>query len=147
MDKTVSKIDASQTYSVRHKVLRPGKPIQSAYFSEDALLSSHHFGFESFDEIVGVLSLFDTRNDLLDAKLQYQLRGMAVLPEFQRQNIGNRLLDFAEEYLRKLQIDLIWCNARESAVTFYSARGYEKVGDVFTISDIGNHYIMYKKLQ
>lgn len=147
----VSEIDAPQTYRVRQKVLRPGKNIQSAHFEGDNLASTHHFGFSSDGEIVGVLSLFKTFNiqfiDISDKENHFQLRGMAVLPEHQKKNIGNQLMDFAENFVRAQKADLIWCNARERAVRFYSARGFELVGDCFQIADIGNHFLMYKKFQ
>lgn len=144
MENLVSKIDATQTYSVRQMVLRPGKSIESAFFDGDQLQTTHHFGFKMSDKIVGVLSLYDKRNAVFDELSQFQLRGMAVLPEYQNRNIGNQLLDFAEDYARNLKIELIWCNARESAIGFYSARNYHAVGDIFTIADVGEHYIMCK---
>ena len=147
MEKLVSKIDSTQTYYVRQKVLRPGKPIDSAHFDGDELQTTHHFGFSISDKIVAVLSLYNNRNALFDELSQFQLRGMAVLPEYQNRNIGNQLLDFAEDYAKNLNIELIWCNARESAVGFYSARSYHISGDIFPIADVGEHYVMYKKIQ
>lgn len=147
MEKSVSKIDATQTYSVRQMVLRPGKSIESAFFDGDQLQTTHHFGFKMLDKIVGVLSLYDKRNALFDELSQFQLRGMAVLSEYQNRNIGNQLLDFAEDYAKNLNIKLIWCNARETAIGFYRARNYHVVGDVFTIADVGEHFVMYKKMQ
>jgi len=42
--------------------------------------------------------------------------------------------------------DLLWCNARLVAIEFYKKVGLKTIGNQFNISDIGPHYVMYKKL-
>ena len=49
--------------------------------------------------------------------------------------------------LKKRNCDLIWCNARLVAVSFYHAVGMKEIGDLFDISDIGPHYYMYKRIK
>ena len=42
---SIQKITSTETYPVRHIVLRAGKPIESCQFDGDELGSTHHFGY------------------------------------------------------------------------------------------------------
>jgi len=62
----------------------------------------------------------------------FQLRGMAVLTDFQGKGYGRSLLDFTEDWVRKTtDIRVLWCNARVSAVGFYSKRDWETISEEF----------------
>ena len=71
---------------------------------------------------------------------------MAVLTDFQKKGIGELLVLYTEDYVRKQKGNLIWFNARELAVGFYEKLNYQKTGEPFLIPDVGLHYIMFKKL-
>jgi ribosomal protein S18 acetylase RimI-like enzyme len=71
---------------------------------------------------------------------------MAVLPQYQKQGLGEKLVESAEKLIVEKEGNLIWFNARENAVGFYKKLGYEVKGDVFDIAGVGPHYIMYKAL-
>ncbi len=81
-----------------------------------------------------------------DPGLSYQLRGMAVSPEHRGLGTGAALLNSAEQYLKQMDVVLVWMNAREHAVSFYQRHGYEKKGTLFEIEGIGPHYYMDKYL-
>ena len=146
MPYTIQKIIAQDTYPVRHQVLRSGKPIESCQFQGDELETTHHFGYYLNKQIIGVISLFEIDNDHLAAEKSFQIRGMAVLPSFQKQGIGEALVKEAEKFCTTQKADLIWFNARTSAVGFYQKMGYEILGPEFEIYDVGPHFLMYKKL-
>jgi hypothetical protein len=59
---------------------------------------------------------------------EFKMRQVAVSPERQRQVIGKRLVEAAEV---AVATGLITLHAREVAIPFYEAMGYEKVGDPF----------------
>ncbi|WMI64326.1 GNAT family N-acetyltransferase [Aestuariibaculum sp. YM273] len=139
-------IDASETIPVRHPVLRPGKPIESCNFDGDDLETTFHLGIYLNNQIVGVVSYFKNCNDLLTESSQYQLRGMAVLEDFQGKGLGNLLVQQGDLLLKERHIKTLWCNAREVATTFYQKNDFTIIGDPFNIKDIGLHYVMYKTL-
>ncbi|MBD0825487.1 GNAT family N-acetyltransferase [Aestuariibaculum marinum] len=139
-------IDASETIPVRHPVLRPGKPIESCNFDGDNLETTFHLGIFLNNQIVGVVSYFKNCNDLLTESSQYQLRGMAVLEDFQGKGLGNLLVQQGDTLLREKKIKTLWCNAREVATTFYQKNNFTIIGEPFNIKDIGLHYVMYKTL-
>lgn len=58
--------------------------------------------------------------------------GVAVLAPFQGHGLGSRILSELMAHGERLEADIAWANARESALPFYLARGFEVVGDPFT---------------
>jgi ribosomal protein S18 acetylase RimI-like enzyme len=142
---SIQKINSTETYPVRHIVLRAGKPIESCQFDGDELVSTHHFGYYLNNQIIGVISLFEIKHEQFVAQKSFQIRGMAVLPSFQKQGIGEALVKEAEKFCTTQKADLIWFNARTTAVGFYQKMGYEIVGSEFEINEVGPHFLMYKK--
>ena len=71
---------------------------------------------------------------------------MATATDFTRRGIGTMLMKKAIKLLQKKNVDIIWCNARTGALNFYKKLGFEVIGDIFNIKDIGPHYYMFKKI-
>jgi len=143
----IKKITALETYSVRHPVLRNGKPLTSCQFDGDDLETTHHFGYFLKNELIGVISLFQQNNETFTANNQYQIRGMAVLKQHQKKGFGEALVLFCESYCKTLNTSLIWFNARIVAVGFYEKTGYQKTGPPFEITGVGEHLVMFKKIK
>lgn len=137
-------IPPGQTYPLRNLVLRPGQPVTSCIFERDELQSTMHFGYFHDGELVGIASLY--KKDHQRFKGGFQLRGMAVSPQFRNNDIGRALLAYAERLVRNENGTVLWFNARESATMFYKKSGYETDGGVFDIPGVGAHSLMYKKL-
>lgn len=144
--KEIRKISSKDTFLVRHPVLREGKPIESCHFDGDNIKTTTHFGLFIDKNIIGVISVFKKNNVIFSSEIQFQIRGMAILSNFQRNGYGEVLIKHTEDYVKNQLGKLIWFNARESAVPFYEKLGYLKVGAPFLIADIGIHYIMKKEI-
>lgn len=136
-------ITCNETYLIRQSVLRIGKPIESCHFDGDDLPSTKHFGFIIDDKMVGIVSLFEKSNPLFKNEFQYQIRGMAILKDYQKNGIGRALMLYIEQHLDVKF--LIWFNARESAIDFYKKLGYTTAGSTFMIDGVGFHIVMYNK--
>jgi GNAT superfamily N-acetyltransferase len=144
---TVKTISPTETFAVRHPVLRPGKPIETCIFDGDTLPTTVHFGiFHETGPIAGVVSVFEAQHAFFSEEKQFQLRGMAVLQHYQKTGLGEQLVLASEEYARTQAGQRIWFNAREVATGFYRKMGYETIGVAFSIGDIGTHYVMHKHL-
>ncbi|MEA1786699.1 GNAT family N-acetyltransferase [Arenibacter sp. GZD96] len=142
----VKAIRAVDTYAVRHPVLRAGKPIDTCAFAGDDLDTTFHLGCFYEDELIGVASFLENdhaEHHLINAG---QLRGMAVLQTHQGKGIGKILLTFGEAQLRTKHKSVVWMNAREVAVPFYTKLGYAIIGNVFDVPGIGPHYVMHKTI-
>jgi GNAT superfamily N-acetyltransferase len=139
-------ISSKETYLIRQIILRPGKPIESCVFEDDDLPTSKHFGLFVNKELAGIVSVFENKNSIFTNSNQLQVRGMAVLKNYQKKGYGNLLIAEVEAYAKSKKSPNIWFNARETAVGFYKKLGYIVVGNPFEIGEIGIHYIMHKQL-
>ncbi|WP_333810483.1 GNAT family N-acetyltransferase [Flavobacterium sp.] len=142
----IKKISSVETYPVRHEVLRKGKPIETCIFKGDDDEQTIHLGLFLDDQLVGIISVFKEQNNLFSETNQFQIRGMAVLEEFQGKGLGTKLVKEAEKHCINLNANVIWFNARENAVPFYEKLDYKIIGDSFLIPEVGIHFVMYKKI-
>jgi GNAT superfamily N-acetyltransferase len=99
---------ASDTHDLRRRVLRVGTVTTSVVFDGDD--EAVHLGLVD-DGVVAVSSWFERRHPDRPALTGFQLRGMAVEPERAGSGLGSRLL------------------ARDTALTFYTFRGFEVFGE------------------
>lgn len=143
----IKSIAAKDTIPIRHRVLREGKPVESCVFQDDFSIDAQHFGAFVDKKIVGVVSLFKNKNTTFNAESQWQIRGMAVLPEYQNKGFGRQLVLHCENVVSNKKCATIWFNARENAVNFYKKMDYKIIGSAFTIEKIGLHFVMYKKIE
>ena len=95
---SVKKITSKATYSVRQEVLRKGKPLETCYFNGDDDATTVHFGLFQDQKLIGVVSIFQFQNPEFSENTQFQIRGMAVISEFQGKGFGEQLLKTAEQY-------------------------------------------------
>jgi GNAT superfamily N-acetyltransferase len=135
---------AEEIISLRHEVLRQGRPREAAVYAEDADPTTRHFG--AFAEGQGVVGCATFLSSARDGAPAWQLRGMATSPSLARRGIGARLLACAEEYLRQEPRATLWANAREGAMGFYAKQGWRQVGKVFDVPDVGPHFVIVKQL-
>ncbi len=143
---TIKEITATTAFKVRHPVLREGKPIESCHFAGDDLPTTFHLGYYISEQLVGVVTLMKNSHEAIYLDTAFQLRGMAVLSNFQKRGIGEVLVKEAEKLVLARGGTLIWMNAREIAVRFYEKLQYETFVEPFNIPKIGLHFVMKKSL-
>lgn len=144
---SIKKISAIETFPVRHPVLRSEKPIESCHFEGDDLETTTHFGLFDENKLIGVISIFEAKNKLFSEEKQFQIRGMAVLNEQQKKGLGASLVEHSEKYCLDNDANLIWFNARTEATGFYEKMNYQKIGASFDIKEVGEHFVMFKKIK
>lgn len=140
----VKKITYLDTFPVRSAVLRIGKPIETCFFLGDDAEDTTHFGLFNDEKLIGVASVFNAKNENFDKNIQFQLRGMAVLNDYQGLGFGNLILDEVCNFVETKSAEVLWFNARENAVTFYQNFGFSVHGDSFEIPEVGTHFVMFK---
>ncbi len=127
-------LSPSDVIDLRWRVLRPGRPRQSAIFDGDA--QAVHHGLWRDTQLMVVLSLFPTPLEHGGMLYPQQLRGMATAPSAQGQGLGSILL-------RTVQGGgPLWCNARLRARSFYARAGWRPIGAEFEIPKVGPHQRM-----
>ena len=130
---------------LRHRELRPGRPLATAAFDGDDAPATKHFGAFVADtgENVGCVSLMVAP---WDGDAARQLRGMATRGDLVRSGIGAALLRFVEDVVeREPGPRLLWCNARSTAVPFYERLGWVVASEEFQVPSVGPHRAMVRR--
>ena len=144
--KQIKIITSEATFSVRNPVLRPNLPVETCRFEGDNLSTTMHFGYFHDEMLVGIVSVFEKSNSNWQFEKQIQVRGMAVLEEFQKKGIGEKLMQSVIRLAKENQKELIWFNARKNAVPFYERLAFHIFGTAFEIEGVGTHFVMYRLL-
>lgn len=140
----IREIRAEETYPLRHKILRPSQALSACIYAGD--LEGFHFGAIKNAQLLAVASFAPENKKDFSSLNQYRLRGMATDADWQGRGIGTALLSEAIGVLSRRGISFFWCNARERAIPFYERQGFQTIGDLFVIEDIGPHKVMFREL-
>jgi predicted GNAT family N-acyltransferase len=144
---TIEPIKASDTYHLRHTVLRPQQTLEDCKYEGDEDATTIHLGAFWEGNLISIGTFLQASHPELEGELPYQLRGMATDPNYRRQKAGSSLMTYAQDLLRSKGSDLLWCNARYGVKDYYKHMGFEEIGEVFEIAPIGPHIVMFKKLK
>jgi GNAT superfamily N-acetyltransferase len=130
-------VDPDAVVDLRHRVLRAGMPRDAAIFEGDTEVGTVHLAvFDDWDVVIG------------QSQAAWQLRGMAVDPQWQSRGIGRTLLGEVERLvLCDSHSTLLWCNARKPAVGFYERNGWRLASPEFEIPTAGPHHKMTRHLE
>ena len=143
---TIQKVSPAAIIGLRHKVLRPGLPIETAHFKGDEEGRHYVLFLTDLPENDPVSCLSFMLNEC-DGQPAWQLRGMATDKSLQGSGLGGALLDWSEQaILLASPVHALWCNARINAVGFYVKHGWEVVSEEFDIPGVGLHRKMTKYL-
>jgi GNAT superfamily N-acetyltransferase len=141
-DHVLRRASLAEILALRHAVLRPGLPRESAVFDGDDAPSTRHYGAVVAREAVGCLSFMRRDRD----GPAHQLRGMATAASARGTGVGRALLAFADEALvAETGICGLWCNARVESIGFYERMGWEVVSEVFDVPGVGPHRVMVRR--
>jgi len=123
----IEQIRYELTWRIRRDAMYPNADYDVVKLPEDP--NGLHFGLYADDQLSSVVSLFD------DAGI-YQFRKFATLPKAQAKGYGSLLLNHIISYARERAATKIWCNARLSALGFYSKLGFIPKDEPFVKNDI-----------
>ena len=143
----INPIKAKDTIPLRHRILRPNQAWEDCIYQGDIHEHTLHLGaFNQENVLISIASFFKQRHFDLDSNHCFRLRGMATDPDYRNRGLATKLLLEAHHLLGLQGVEKIWCNARESAFSFYEKIGYSQYGDFFEIEGIGTHKVMYISL-
>jgi len=144
----IKKIRPEQTLELRSSIMKPYlRPDQCVNPGDQDPLTFHLGAMGPNDQLMGIATFLPDPHPFFPSSHHpYRLRGMASLPEVQRQGVGRALVQEGEKILASRGADLLWFNAREKAFAFYLALGFEMTGEFFELDRIGPHKVMFKNL-
>lgn len=138
----VCQIEAAETRSLRHQVLRPNQPLEACCYPGDDDSNTAHFGAFIKGMLVGIISLYQQAPPQVETAEAWRVRGMATQESLRSRGYGSLLLQTGMNYVKKSGGSFLWCNARESAMPFYKQHNFEVEGNCFELPGIGPHYLM-----
>jgi predicted GNAT family N-acyltransferase len=145
-DVNISKVDAEEVRPLRHSELRKGEDFSTTSYLKDYEQSTFHIACIVDEIIVTCASFYSEKSTKIKSNNAYRLRGMATDFNFQRKGYATKLMKESFIQLKEIESDLLWCNARLTAVDFYKSLGFKITGNLFDIEKIGSHYYMYKEI-
>lgn len=124
---TPTRVAASRLHDLRRRVLRAGDPAAVVANPRDEEATTLHVAIVRHDEVLASASYYLEASPDVRARAAYQVRYVATDPQWQRRGLGARVLAAGEEELRRRGADLVWANARDSALDFYRRHGWTLV--------------------
>lgn len=115
-----------ESVALRDAALR--KPLGLSFTVEQLAeeWSSWHLGaYDEHSLLSGILVLRPISDE------EVKMRQVAVAESFRGQGIGSLLVAYSEVFAKRQGFSLMTLHARQTAVPFYTALGYEVVGDPF----------------
>jgi GNAT superfamily N-acetyltransferase len=141
--RVVERVTRDEILPVRHSVLRPGLPVETAFYPEDDGPDVFHLAERDGGAVIACATFFP---EPLDGEPAWRFRGMATLPEYRSRGVGGRLLEAGVAEVARRGGTLVWCNGRSGAAAFYRRHGFGIRGDEFDLPPIGPHYRFVRAL-
>jgi len=123
----IRRICWQQTIPLRHAVLWPTKPPEYCHVEGDH--NALHFGTFIDETLVCVASVYVNSN-------KARLRKFATHTDYQGQGIGSQMLRHILTALKETDVNVFWCDARESALNFYRRFDMQTCGERFYKADV-----------
>lgn len=125
----VVELAAGETHPIRRAVLRDGTPDDRVEFDGDDDPDTIHLGVQAEDgSVITIGTWIPRRYPDRPGHLAHQLRGMATLPSRRGSGAGDLLLHAGLDRCVAAGSTLVWARARDTAIGFYTERGFEVVG-------------------
>jgi ribosomal protein S18 acetylase RimI-like enzyme len=132
---------------LRLRVLRPGRPPDSAVWAGDDAPGAGHFAVRAGDAVVAVATVTPAPHPDDPRDGDWRVRGMATAPEARGRGHGAALVEACLAHARQEGGRRVWCNARVGAIALYERAGFAREGDVFEEPGIGPHVRMARPLR
>lgn len=144
----VQVVDAAATSELRRAILRPTWPAGTRMHGDDEPGAVHLAAIGADGTVVGACVLIPRPCPAFpDEARAWQLRGMATDERARGTGVGTALTAAAEAAVRERGGRLIWCDARQTAIDFYRARGFTGTGEIYAHPETGApHLLMYREL-
>ena len=137
----VTEEELKKYYHLRWKILRApwGQP-EGSEVDDTESQCIHVMAVTPDNEVIGVARL------QFNSTSEAQIRYMAVDDKHQGTGVGRALVSAIEKHATDSSHTKIILDARENAVNFYQALGYQIIGKSYLLFDSIQHFQMFKAL-
>ena len=145
----VVEVDAAETHALRRFVLRRGTPTDEVNFANDRQPGTRHLAIrDAAGDVIATSTWFESTAPTSPDARAVQLRAMAVHDDYRGRGLGAILIAAGAAHAATIGADLVWANARDSALGFYQRQGFEVVGDGFLTDDTRlPHHVIVRRLR
>lgn len=143
----IQRISAAQARTIRKDVLRPGRPDAESIYPNDDAASTLHLGAFDGERLVGAATFLAEECVRHVGVPAWRLRGMAVIESLRDRGLGGRLLSQGIASASHAGIEIVWCNGRVPARSFYERHGFRAIGEEFCIPVSGPHYLFVLRVR
>ena len=145
MNADVRTLTIDQIMDLRVRVLRKGTPTTHCNYPEDLYPDVVHFGILGDAGAIATSTWFMKECPESPGRDAIQLKGMAVDDNLQGTGLGAALVAAGMDHARTSGAEIVWARARDSALGFYLALGFDAVGDGFIDEPTGMpHHIVVR---
>lgn len=127
MSVSIRNITTEDTLHLRRDVLYPHWQLEQVRVDHDD--DGLHFGLYEGRELVTVVSLFISGTSA-------QFRKLATAAHCRGKGYGKQMMRHISDVCLRHNVRTLWCNARDSAETFYLQLGFTRTSDIFYKDDI-----------
>lgn len=117
------------------RVLRSGTPSDDPTFEGDDDPSTVHLAAVVDDAVVAVSTWLRRPWPFTPDRVAIQLRGMATDASVRGTGVGGVLLETGVARAFAAGAELVWANARDTALRFYRSHGFDVEGEGFRTAD------------
>lgn len=130
--------DWKDAVRLREKILR--EPLGSKFTTEELDEEKSHIQIAGFldEKLIATAVLVPEGQEM-------KMQRVVVDEVLRNKNIGSKMMEFCESLASKKGVDIMYCHARDTAVSFYSRNNYIKDDEYFDEDGIP-HLKMKKKL-
>lgn len=121
-------VAAKDAQRLRDSVLRAKFTPGASVYDGDEDHGTLHIGALFGDLFVGVATVSHSPFPGGSSQQAWRLRGMAILPAWQRKGLGSRLVEACLRHANDHGATMIWCSARSEAFSFYESFGFRVLG-------------------
>ena len=140
-------IRATETYDLRHRILRPHQTLSACAFPYDTAPGALHIGGFLNGQLIGIGSIVPEPRKNVTQPISWRIRGMAVQEDARGSGVGSTILQTLIEYVRTQPLPAeIWCYGRAHVKGFYERFGFVQEGDLFELPEAGSLALRVKML-
>lgn len=129
VEPAIHTIRSVDTHHLRRRVLRDGDSDANVVWDGDDTAGTVHLGVVAADRIVAISTWLAAPAP--DGRVGFQLRGMATDPADAGRGHGSALLRAGVVHARSHGAEVVWANARVTALDFYTRAGFDATGPMF----------------